>query len=105
MKNFTSDFIVGIRSWFRSWSFIFNNGLAHYFSYPLIISILLGMGAVVLISNAVDMIMAVITPYFDYSPPQEGGIWKKILTVLADIAQYAVSFLLYIVSFYIFHRI
>lgn len=99
MNTLTGQFKVGIKTWFASWGFIFRNGLAHYFIYPFIISILLGMGAIALINMLVENAMGLVTPHLDYQP-LNGTFWENLKNILADISIYAIGFVVALVSLF-----
>lgn len=105
MSNFGTDLGIGLRNWFRSWSFIFSNGLAVYFLYPIIISILLSMGAVALIRSLVNELMAYLKPWFSLSPAEPESSWEAFQQLMLNVAEYAVSFVLWIAAFYTFVKI
>ncbi len=98
-------FSLGVGTWFESWGFIFRNGLAHFFIYPIIISILLGMGAVALIRKAVNYIMDFISPRLEYTSIPDGDWWDRTKDVLSDLSSYAISFILWIIAWYTFRKI
>lgn len=97
-------FFNAISTWFASWRFISANGLAHYFLYPILISILLSMGAVVLIRKLVSYILDYITPFISHTPVADGTWWDKTLEVLSNVGTYAIAFLLWLLSIYIFNK-
>jgi CysZ protein len=104
-STFSSDLGLGLRTWFRSWSFIFSNGLAVYFLYPIVLSILLSMGAVALIRRGVNYLMDLIRPFIDYTPMNSDSGWEAFRDVLMDISSYAISFVLWIAAFYTFVKL
>lgn len=105
MSNFFRHFSLGVGTWFESWGFIFRNRLTHFFIYPIIISILLGMGAVALIRKAVNFIMDLISPRLEYTSMPDGDWWDRTKDVLSDISSYAISFILWIIAWYSFRKI
>ncbi len=103
--TFTTDLGLSLRSWFKSWPFIFSNGLAIYFLYPVILSILLSMGAVALIREVVNYVMELMRPLLKEVPlPADSG-WEAWQAVLLDISTYAISFVLWIAAFYTFVKL
>jgi CysZ protein len=104
-STFTRDLGLGLRTWIRSWLFIFSNGLAIYFLYPIVLSILLGMGAVALIRRGVNYAMDLIRPLIDYTPMNSDSGWEAFRDVLMDISSFAVSFVLWIAAFYTFVKL
>jgi CysZ protein len=104
MKNGKSGAALAIESWLASWSFIFKNRLSHFFIYPIVISIILAMGAVVFINKGVEFIMGFIQPYFAFEP-MEGSVWDKIMNVLMDASAVAIPFVLWIISGYVFLKL
>ena len=104
-STFSSDLGLGLRTWFRSWSFIFSNGLAVYFLHPIVLSILLSMGAVALIRRGVNYLMDLIRPFIDYTPMNSDSSWEAFRDVLMDISAYAISFVLWIAAFYTFVKL
>lgn len=105
MNNFFRHFSLGIGTWFESWQFIFKNRLTHYFIYPIILSILLGMGAVALIRQGVNYVMDMITPRIDYTAMPDGGWWEKTLDVLSDVGSYGIAFIFWIIALYTFQKV
>jgi len=105
MNVFFRHFSLGVGTWFESWRFIFRNGLIHYFIYPILLSILLGMGAVALIRKGVDFVMSFVTPHLDYVAMPNSGWWERTLDVLADIGKYGISFILWIIAWYTFQKV
>lgn len=104
MKEALRSFFNAIGVWFGSWKFIFHNGLAHFFLYPIIISIVLSMGAIVLIKLFVDFIMGYVNSYFQYEPLDQ-GLWQNLRTVFSDIGKYTTAFIIFILTFYLFNRV
>lgn len=105
MNNFAKQFQLGVTTWFESWGFIFRNGLAHYFLYPILISILLGMGATALIRQGVRWIMSLVEPNIQYTALPDDTFWHKVLDVLSNIGEYGIAFILWIVGLYAFSKI
>jgi CysZ protein len=97
-------FFDAIGIWFESWSFISKNKLTHFFLYPILISIILSMGAIVFIIKVVDQLMALISPYIEFQP-LEGTFWENTLQVISNLGKYATAFLLYLMMFYLIARI
>jgi len=104
MKKIFSDIFLALGYWFQSWSFISRNGLFHFFLYPILISILLSMGAVVAIRACVDFLMAYITPHIAHENLQADDVWSKISLALSDIAKYAIALVIGILSYYLFSK-
>jgi CysZ protein len=104
MNDFFRQFSLGIGAWFESWRFIRKNNLTHYFIYPIILSILLGMGAVAFIRSGVRYVMSWITPHIEYTALPDGNWWNKTLDVLSDIGSYGIAFILWIIAFYTFRK-
>jgi len=105
MASFGTDFSYGLRNWFRSWDFIFSNGLAVYFLFPVLLSIVLSMGVIALIRRGVNALMARLTPWMDYTPMDPDNTWEAVRDVLMNVAEYAVSFILWIAAFYTFVKV
>ncbi len=105
MNNFFRHFSLGIGTWFESWQFIIRHKLIHYFLYPIILSILLGMGAVAIIRKGVNYVMDFIAPKLEYTAMSDGGWWERTLDVFSDISSYAISFILWIIALYTFRKI
>jgi CysZ protein len=104
MNSGTSGLQLALCSWFESWRFIFRNHLSHYFIYPLAITALLAMGSVAIINRGVSFIMGFINPYFE-SQAITGSWWEKILEVLKDSSSFALPFILWVISIYVFFRL
>jgi len=105
MAQFGNDLSLGVRTWFRSWQFVFSKGLAIYFIYPIILSILLSMGAVALIREVVDYAMSFVRPFIESPPLDSSSTWEAVKQVFQDIASFAVSFVLWIAAFYTFVKL
>ncbi|MFM9985234.1 MAG: EI24 domain-containing protein [Flavobacteriales bacterium] len=104
MNTFRKDLGLGISTWFKAWKFVFDHNLLHYFLYPIAASILMGMGAVVLIKKGVDSVETWVSPHLEYTPLGDGGFWSKILEFLSDIRGYAIALALWIVFLYIYRK-
>jgi CysZ protein len=104
MNSGTSGLQLALSSWFESWSFIFRNRLSHYFIYPLVITALLAMGSVAVINRGVNFIMGFINPYFE-TQAITGSWWEKTLEVLKDSSSFALPFILWVISIYVFFRL
>lgn len=105
MKKFFSDFALGIRSWFSAWGFIFSNGLAHYFIYPIVIGILMAMGAVAAINWMVEAIMQLIAPHLQYEAFGEKSWWQSVREFFSWFGSGAIKFLLYLASWFLYVKI
>ncbi len=99
-----SAFASSIRSWFQSWKFIFENGLVHFFLYPIVISVLLSMGSLAIIGSCVSFVMDFIGLKFDIEP-LNGGFWQNIQTAFSGIAIYATAFVFSLIAYYLFFRV
>jgi CysZ protein len=104
MTNNRPGYALAITSWFGAWAFIFKNRLSHFFIYPLVVSALLAMGAVVFINKGVKLIMGFIEPYFEYQAP-EGTFWEKTKNLLMDASEMAAPFIIWVISIYVFLRL
>lgn len=104
MNDFFRQFSLGIGTWFESWGFIRRNNLVHYFLYPILLSILLGMGAIALIRSGVKQVMGWITPYIDYTALPDGNWWDKTLDILSDMGSYGIAFILWLIAIYTFRK-
>lgn len=104
-ENFKTAYFEAIGSWFSSWSFLSKNKLLHFFLYPIIISILLSMGAVALIRQAVQYIMSFVEPWIDTPAIAGDTWWQKTLEFLSSIGSYAVAFMIWMLSLYLFSKI
>jgi CysZ protein len=100
-----TDFLLALRTWGRSWNFIFSNGLSVYFLYPVLISILLSMGAVALIRQGVRSLMAHISPWLGETAAVAPDSWDTFRNVILNFAEYAIAFVLWIAAFYTFIKI
>jgi len=103
-KEFRSGFFRAIGEWFLSWKFISRNGLLHYFLYPIFISILLSMGAIALIRKGVNYMLSHITPFVEYTATEQGNWWDKILELLSNMSTYAIAFMVWLLSIYLFNK-
>lgn len=104
MNNNRPGFALALTSWLDAWPFIFKNRLSHFFIYPLVVTALLAMGAIVFINKGVKFIMGFIEPYFEYQAP-EGTFWEKTMKVLMDASEMAAPFIIWIISLYVFLRL
>jgi CysZ protein len=104
MKALLSDFWLGIRTWMQSWNFIFSNGLAHYFIYPFVISLLTGMGALVLIDHLTDTVMALIAPHVQFGLTEGIGWWEQSKDFLAQLSSAGLKMMLWIVGIYLYWK-
>ncbi|MDZ4824006.1 MAG: EI24 domain-containing protein [Flavobacteriales bacterium] len=105
MRIFFSDLGLGLRTWLNAWSFIFSNGLAHYFIYPLVISILLAMGAMTGIDWLVDRTMDIIAPHLEYQPLSDTSWWAQLKMFFASLSEGAIKFLLWIFALFLYWKL
>jgi CysZ protein len=104
MKNFLDDFLTGIKSWFSAIPFIWKHGLFIYFIFPIVISILLGMGSLVLIKYVVGYFVDFIFAYFPHESLSQEGWWNQFLQILSDVGKYALTFIVAIFSWFLLNR-
>jgi CysZ protein len=104
MKAMFSDFGLGIRTWGRSWNFILSNGLAHYFLYPVIISVFIGMGAMVFIDQFTEWLMSVIAPHLEFNSVAEKSWWEQVKMFSAELAKAGIKIMLWITQFYLYWK-
>lgn len=88
----------------RSWSFIFNNGLAHFFLYPIIISIVLSMGVLALLYSLKDTVVSMATAHIHYTALPNSSWYERSLEFLSNISGYAIAFFVSIIGLYFFQR-
>lgn len=104
MKTSFRELFSAILKCFEAISFITKNGLAHFFLYPIILSIFLSMGAVVFVKQAMNYIMDHISPHFHYVPLN--GSWSQnVKAAISDIGMYATALLLFLMGWYVFFKI
>ncbi|MBL7943517.1 MAG: EI24 domain-containing protein [Flavobacteriales bacterium] len=104
MKAMFSDFGLGIRTWGRSWNFILSNGLAHYFLYPVVISVLIGMGAMVFIDQLTEWLMSVIAPHLEFHSVAERSWWEQVKMFSAELATAGIKVMLWVTQFYLYWK-
>ncbi len=104
MRNFTADFLTGIRSWFSAIPFILKHGLFVYFIFPIVISIILGMGSLVLIKYLSDYFTDFVSGYFPHESLSGEGWWNKFLQILSDVGKYALTITVAIFSWLLMNR-
>ncbi len=105
MKNFREGFFLGINTWFKSWGFIFRNGLAHYFLYPIIISVLLSAGLLAGLYVCVDWLTGLVAPYFDYTAfSPDASWWQVVKEFLSGISEQVVRFFIWIIGLYLLSK-
>ena len=75
-------FFRGIEYWTSACSFTFQNGLSHFFIYPIAITILLSMGSAVAIYSAVKYLTQFINPYLKLESLSGSFSQKNSHTVL-----------------------
>ncbi len=97
-------FFSALRTWLKSWRFIFENGLTHFFLYPILISVLLSMGSAVFINYCVSHAMDFINPYFEFTP-LNGTFWQNVLTFFSGVGHYALAFVISLFMYYLFFRV
>lgn len=105
MNDFLRLFSLGIGTWFESWSFIFRNKLAHYFVFPVLLSVLLGAGAIVFIKNGIDLVLSLLNPYMEYTALPNGNWWTKSIEIFSNLGTYAIAFILWVISIYTFSKV
>jgi CysZ protein len=104
MKIFFDDFLIGVKSWFSAIPFMWKHGLFVYFIFPIVVSILLGMGSLVLINSIAGYFMDFISHYFPHETLTGEGWWNQFLQILSDIGKYAMTFIVALFSWYLLNR-
>jgi CysZ protein len=104
MKNFGEGFMLSIKCWFQSWSFISKHGLMHFFLYPIIISIVLSMGVFALLFALKDKMVNLATAHIHYTAMPNSNWYERILELLSNISGYAIAFFVSIIGLYFFQR-
>lgn len=99
----TKDTLLGIKTYFASFGFLFRNGLAHYFIYPIAIVIILTLLFSQGISFLVDEVSVLVFNLFDIEQPDpQVGWWNKLQWWLANASKYTTMVVLYIISYYLY---
>lgn len=104
MSTNQSGFLLAFKSWTASWVFMLRHRLSHFLIYPFILSVLLAMGSAVFINRGVKFVMSFINPYFE-NVTMTGRWWENILEVLMDCSAFAIPFVLWLISIFIFLRL
>ncbi|MEW6468016.1 MAG: EI24 domain-containing protein [Bacteroidota bacterium] len=87
---------IGLSTYFRAFGFIFEHGLAVYFIYPVILSVLLFVGGISFIVTASDSIVDYI---ISLTGLQDADSWY--MTLLAGAITWLTTILLWILGWFI----
>jgi CysZ protein len=103
MKPSVVEFFRAVKKCLDAIGFISKHGLAHYFLFPILFSIVLSMGAFVLIKQLVDYAMHPLHQYISYTP-LDGSFWENTKSMTSNIGMYATSFFIFILGWYLFSK-
>jgi len=102
-----NDFKIGTSNYFRSFSFLFKNGLAHYFIYPIVLVIILTVFFAHGIGSMVDVLGEYIYTLFNIEAEviEDQGFWDTVKYWLANASKYSTMAILYVLFYYISFKV
>ncbi len=105
MKNFSRDFRLGLKMTFKSFDFVFKYKMGHFFIYPLIITVIIAVGAVQGIRALVDWVEAKIYAVLDLTQIEmPEGWWDTMVYWMQNIAEGLITILLHVAFYFILHK-
>lgn len=100
--TFWKQFEKGFAAWRKSWSFIRQNGLSHFFIYPILVSIILFLATTRIIKFLVDYLIHWITSYIGVA---EGDMFDSFTNFFTQLGTSIVEFAAWGLSLVIFWKI
>ncbi|MFT4678801.1 MAG: CysZ protein [Flavobacteriales bacterium] len=105
MNKFFRDFRLGLRMTFKSFDFVFKHKMGHFFIYPMIITVIIAIGAVQGIRALVDWVEGQIYTVLDLTPvelPQ--GWWDTVVYWMQNLAEGLITILLHVAFYFLLHK-
>lgn len=105
MKELFKDFGIGISTSFEAFDFIFKNKLAHYYLYPIAMTLLLAYFATKGITHLAEWTRDWVMDKLGFAPEIADGWWDTVLMYIQNFTEMVIEFTLYIVFIYVAHKI
>lgn len=98
----SKQFGLALDNWFKSWNFIFKNRLAHFFLYPILVSILLSIGATKFIKYLVSLLMDYVHQFLGIP---EGEIFDSFSNFFHHLSHNLIEWSAWLLGIVIFWKI
>lgn len=99
------DFVLGIKTYFQSFSFIRKNGLWPYYLYPLAFIIAFAIFAGWGISTMSEWLTPWLYDLLNLEPLPGDSWWEKTLNFLEDAGKYLIGFIVWVSFAFVYYKI
>lgn len=104
------DLFRSIGDCFSALGFVFENRMAHFFLYPIVVTILLSIGLIAGISSLVELMKEYVDAHWSFNSvvPADEGFWQMVWRWIKDFSDMALSkvieWIVAIGLYYLFHK-
>ena len=106
MSKLFKDFGLGVSTAFQGFGFAFRNKMGHFFIYPLIMTIIITRLGLKFIKSGVEILSGWFRSFLGIEAVEmaDESWWEMFKTFLANSADYLISFVLWVVFYFLLHK-
>ena len=106
MSKLFKDFGLGVSTAFQGFGFAFRNKMGHFFIYPLIMTIIITRLGLKFIKSGVEILSGWFRSFLGIEAVEmaDESWWEMFKTFLANSADYLLSFVLWVVFYFLLHK-